>query len=96
MDNELTAIPIQGFPKYKIDKNGNVYSFKRSVTKRLTPFANNCGELQVRLFKKEGKHKTFLLKKLVYETFKKETRAEIYFEDGNKSNCRLENLVLRI
>lgn len=86
-------VDIQGYEgKYQIDTLGNVYSLKNEMI--LKSRLNKRGYARVNLTTKDGKHKTYLVHRLVALAFIKnpENKPHINHIDGNKVNNIVENL----
>ena len=91
---------IEGYDKYEITKEGNVFSHKGRTPKLLKPqpaSQSKKGYLQVRLYDDSGElGKLQYVHRLVYETFvdKIPEGLEIDHMDGNPRNNSLQNLQL--
>jgi hypothetical protein len=91
-------ITIEGYNKYKITREGEVYSSMWGKPKALKPqkaSQSKKGYYQVRLFNKEYKRgKLQYIHRLVYETFvgKIPEGNEIDHVDGDTSNNSVDNL----
>lgn len=88
---------ITGFEDYKIDENGNIWSFKSGKTrynKLLKPLIDPNGYARTTLYNIKGQFK-FLVHRLVYMMygeFPLDTNLTINHEDGNKMNNNISNL----
>ena len=84
---------IPGYPNYIINEEGEVMSMKFNKIKILKPSNNGNGYLVICL-SKNGKQKTGLVHRLLYETFVGEIPPgfEIDHIDCNPSNNTLSNL----
>ncbi len=82
---------IKGFEDYLVTDTGKVYSLKRK--KYMNQHANNRGYLMVQLCK-NGKHKSFLVHRLVAQAFieNPENKAQIDHIDRNQDNNHVSNL----
>ena len=82
---------IKEFEEYTISKEGVVYSLKNN--KKLKPWINGKGYLQVRLYK-DGKGYDKRVHRLVAETYikNKENKEQVNHIDGNKLNNNVNNL----
>lgn len=80
-------------PYYEITTFGRIWSVRRGEAKWLTPRLGSHGYLFVTLHSKSFK-KQFLIHRLVLFTFKgpSDFNEECRHLDGNKINCRLDNL----
>ena len=93
-------ITIEGYNKYKITREGEVYSSMWGKPKVLKPqkaSQSKKGYYQVRLFNKEYKRgKLQYIHRLVYETFKGgiSEGKQIDHIDGDTSNNSIDNLQL--
>ncbi len=103
MDVEIWRT-IEQAPSYEVSNFGNVRSWlnsgktkkKRVEPRILTRFAKKTGEITVNIFFDE-KQKSVQVKRLVYDTFHEGYRHPntiIIHKDGDKSNTRLDNLIL--
>lgn len=86
-----TAIPIQGFPKYRVDTFGNVYNSGGLILK---PIVSKKGYLRVSLSNDFVKHKKFLVHRLVAEAFipNPKNLPQVNHKDENKQNNSVKNL----
>lgn len=82
---------IKGFENYKIDRDGRIANFKtgRFLKIQKNKKGYNCVQLSG-----NGKLKSFLIHRLVYELFKGEIAEdlEINHIDGDKNNNSIDNL----
>lgn len=87
--------PIEGFEDYYISRDGCVFRRTRKGDLRLITVSveKKCGFSRVNMESRDGKWGTYLLHRLVYSTFKRKTKRDIVFIDGNKQNCNLDNLI---
>ena len=97
---------IPGFEaciEYHISRKGEVKSSKGKVEKILKSKVSTRGHLKVNLTQRlsRGKHKTVAVHTLVALAFlgspptptgRKSDSSEIYFIDGDRTNCKVENL----
>lgn len=86
---------LPDFPNYLISNHGGVYNMDRGTTRR--PFRNQRGMPSVTLYK-NGDAYTLALSSLVAKAFvpKIEDRFDTAISlDGNRANCRADNLVWR-
>ena len=85
------AVPIDGFPEYRVDRSGNVYNSKQQILK---PDVSSKGYLRVSLSNATIKHKRFLVHRLVAQAFipNPEKLAQVNHIDGDKANNNAENL----
>ena len=76
---------------YKASNFGKIKSIKKGIL--LKPFTNTRGYLQVDLYKC-GKHKHFLVHRIIAETFleNKNNLEEVNHKDENKLNNNINNL----
>ena len=86
-------VEIPDFPKYFVDMLGNVYSEKWGYMKKLKPAKNKDGYFQVGL-RKNGKHHTQTIHRLVVKTFlhNSENKKEVDHINGDIQDNRLYNL----
>jgi hypothetical protein len=84
---------IEGFPKYKISNLGRVAKGDREL--KIMKTADKFKESYVVLHKDKKRHKKHIAR-LVYETFSekkmKYETCRVLFSDGDKDNCRIDNL----
>ena len=85
------AVPIAGFPNYRVDRFGNVYNAKKRIIK---PYPTNKGYLRVSLNNQHEKHKKVLLHRVVATAFvpNKDNLPQVNHIDENKTNNRADNL----
>ena len=86
-------VSIPGYEdKYKIDEQGNVYSYKRGKPKKLKPDTSGDGYARFTLCK-DGKTKKYFGHRLMMLAYGVEQTAPVInHKDGNKLNNRLDNL----
>ena len=84
---------IEGYNDYYVTDEGDVYSYKYTVRRKLKPRANTRGYLYVNLCKK-GKYKSKSLHRLVAEAFlnNENELPQVNHIDGNKLNNNITNL----
>lgn len=84
---------IKGFPKYKVDREGNIYSYKRNATARLKYKVDKDGYLRVNLYK-NGKGHSKLVHRLVAETFIKndDNKPQVDHINRDRKDNRVSNL----
>lgn len=84
---------IEDYPDYFVSDQGEVYSKKRSTTKKLKVFVINTGYLGVNL-KNASKRKLCLIHRLVAQAFvpNPENKPCVNHLDGNKQNNNANNL----
>lgn len=94
--------PVYGYEdSYLIDKLGNVYSIISKTNNNKpwlkSPWVDKKGCLVVGLYNGK-KNNTRKVSRLMAETFFNEHRCwiEIEYKDGNKLNCALDNLSLKV
>ena len=82
---------IQGYENYEVSNEGQVRNKKTG--KILKPAKNNCGYLQVILYK-DNKRKSFLIQRLVADVWipNPDNLPEVNHIDENKEDNRVENL----
>lgn len=82
---------LEEFPNYAISTYGRILNIQHD--RYLTGRPSSYGDLRVALYK-DGVGRYFLLHHLVAEVFLKGWRPgrKIIFEDGDKTNCRADNL----
>jgi hypothetical protein len=96
-----TKKPLEDYPGYLIDTEGNVYSTRPSPrgSKDGQPhklaLKSNKGLLRVRLTGSDGRPVMAYIARLVLETFRgaePNINSSPAYKDGNPSNCQLRNL----
>ena len=94
-------VMVMKIPKsdYWAGVDGNIYSVKSGVIKRLKPSDNGIGYLKIRLFTKEGMKSHYIHRLMASAWFENgdvdamgNFRNEINHLDGEKSNNKLCNL----
>lgn len=85
------GVPVNGFPEYTIDSNGNVFS--TISNKYLKPSRMKTGYLTVELFR-NGKSKRVLIHRLVADAFipNPYNYPQVNHKDENKENNHVDNL----
>lgn len=86
------ALPIEGYSRYTIDENGQVYSY---ISKRyLRPSPGNNGYMGVELVSDDGASKRLLLHRIVAEAFLPNPNGYpiINHKDENPRNNHVSNL----
>lgn len=85
------AIPVEGYEKYTVDKNGRIYSLISN--KYLKPNSNKQGYLSVELFNDKGS-KRLLIHRLVAKAFIPNplNLPQINHKDENPKNNSVDNL----
>jgi len=84
---------IQDYEDYKIDGNGNVYSYKKNVVKKMIPQKATAGYYYVTLCK-NGTRKNRFIHRLMAQAFieNPENKLEVNHKNGKKLDNRLCNL----
>lgn len=85
------AVPIAGYPTYRVDRFGNVYNSQKRIMK---PERGRNGYLRVSLNNDKTKHKRFLVHRLVAVAFipNPDNLPQVNHIDGNKANNSVSNL----
>jgi hypothetical protein len=86
-DDEMEE--IKGFTGYFINTDGEIFN---RHGRQLRATKNQDGCLKI-ILRKDNKNHYFTVHHLVYRQFKKEYTDELFFIDGNKENCSIDNLV---
>lgn len=86
--------PIEGFPGYRIGRDGSVWSQKKGPWKKLLTHKSNFGHIFVSLRNQHGECKSPFVHRLLLEAFVGPCPAgmECCHGDGNPSNNALSNL----
>lgn len=98
-----TIVGFEACIEYHVSRNGQVKSSKGKVERILKTKVSTRGHLRVNLTQRlsRGKHKTVAVHTLVALAFlgnpptptgRKSDSSEIYFIDGDKLNCKADNL----
>lgn len=83
-----TSRPVPGLELYRVDVNGNVFSYRKASVRRLKPGLGSNGYMTVSLY-----GKSYCVHKLMQMAFfSNELRLVINHKDGNKQNNHLDNL----
>jgi hypothetical protein len=80
---------LKGFDGYFINNKGEIFN---SRGWQLKPSKNQDGFLKIAL-RKDNKNCYSTVHHLVYKQFKGEYTGELFFVDGNKENCSIDNLI---
>lgn len=94
VDLKNEFVPIAEWPNFGVNKDAEVINFKTG-NRLVTRFREDCNR-RVFSFRADGKTRTLVLPTLVWRAFNGEIPDghHIGYKDGNKENCRLDNLVL--
>ena len=89
---------IKGFSRFYVNELGEVFAvkknkFKGEVLRPLSICRGANGYKKVNMQDDSGKFTSKLLHSLVYEAFKGDNYSVLAFLDGDKGNCRLDNLM---
>ena len=92
---------IKGFPDYRIDTSGRVWSFRnvrknangQPIPRKLRPVLGRKGQVRYKLINKKGRF-TRPIEKIMLETYVRPAKhGEVPFhKDGNPRNNKLKNL----
>jgi hypothetical protein len=85
------AVPIEGFPQYRVDRHGNVYNSKKTLLK---PYIEQNGYLRVSLSNETTKHKRFTIHRLVASAFvpNPDNFPQVNHINEDKKDNTVENL----
>lgn len=85
--------PISGYPNYHISNLGNVWSDASGKRKLVAKGKHRDGRLYAMLWR-NNKRKPFYVHRLMAEYWmvKVDGLTDVFFRNGDKSDCRLENL----
>ena len=91
MDN---YVDIKGFEGYKINRKGEIISYKRITPRKIKHHIKGNGYIEVTLSDKKGSYKQVGLHRLLAETFieKPEGASVVNHKNGDTTDFRLENL----
>lgn len=91
MDNYVT---IKGYEDYKINKQGEIISYKRVHPKKIKNHIKGNGYVEVTLSPRKGVYKQLGLHRLLAETFipKPDGANVVNHKNGDTTDYRLENL----
>ena len=78
---------------YYINKEAKVYRVKNNTILEVKVSNSVNNGLKINYYDSEGRQHTKQLHLLMYEAFKGANDSDIVFLDGNKKNCRIENLM---
>lgn len=87
-----------GYHDYFVNENAEIYRIVLTKTKKeiLRPVSISdatTGAKKFTVLKTDGKNGTLMLHNVVYETFRGKFEGELKFIDGNRKNCKLNNLI---
>lgn len=84
---------VEEFPEYEVSNKGVVRKWYLSYYRYPNPARVPNGSIKV-TFIEDGKMNARMLGKVVYETFMgaNTTDKDLVYIDGDKTNCKLENL----
>lgn len=87
-------VDIKGYEGYKINKLGQIISYKRKTPRLMTASIKGNGYLEVTLIKEKGVSKQIALHRLIAETFINNPNNYKYVNhiNGNICDNRIENL----
>lgn len=89
-------IEVNGFPDYKINRNGEIESYKRTNVVKLKPYIAGNGYYEVALTADVGKAKRVSLHRLIAEHFVPNPDPDnlkyVNHKDGNTLNNSIDNL----
>lgn len=86
---------VKGYENhYKVDTNGNVYSYKQSKRGKKLKVFINCGRYSAVNIHFQGKQKLCSVHRLIALTFipNPENKPYVNHKDGNKNNNKVSNL----
>jgi hypothetical protein len=95
MKREYTSnMPIEGFSKYHICKNGRLYSIHSGTWRLIKPVPKNTGYISNNLISDSGKRVNFYRHRLVAEVYlpKNDDTLVVCHKDNNPRNNRVSNL----
>lgn len=85
---------IKNYPDYFIDENGDIYSNKSGLLKKMKPWLDTKKNYLIIGLMQNGKRKRLLVHRLVALTFipNPNNLPEVNHKDKNKLNCNVDNL----
>ena len=92
-NNDLVYLNIKDCEDYFINKQGQIFKKKKKGLVEVKQYKADYNFVKVNIRTVKGKQTTKLVHVLVYETYKGKKYSNIHFIDGDKNNCRLDNLV---
>ena len=87
-------VPITEWPDFGVNRNAEIINFTTG-NRIVTRFREDRGH-RVVSFRADGQTRTLLVPRLVWQAFRGDIPKDhhIGYKDGDKENCRLDNLVL--
>ena len=94
VDLKEEFVPIMEWPDFGVSRNAEVINF--TTNHRITTRFREDRDRRVVSFRADGQTRTLLLPRLVWQAFRGDIPKDHHlgYKDGNKENCRLDNLVL--
>lgn len=90
----ISNMPIEGFSKYHICKNGRLYSIHSGTWRLIKPVAKSTGYISNNLISDSGKRANFYRHRLVAEVYLPNDNhiLVVCHKDNNPLNNRVSNL----
>lgn len=87
-------VPIMEWPDFGVNKDAEIVNF--TTGNRMATRFREDRDHRVVSFRADGQTRTLLLPRLVWQAFRGDIPKDHHlgYKDGNKENCRLDNLVL--
>lgn len=88
-------MPIEGFSKYHICRNGRLYSIHSGTWRLIKPVSKNTGYISNNLISDSGKRVNFYRHRLVAEVYLPKPKVSglvVCHKDSNPKNNRVTNL----
>ena len=87
--------PLSGFSRYMVNTEGKIFKIVSEGLREVASNMDRYGFLRVNLQQDAPNtgQTTKRVPMLVYESFKGKPNGELVFLDGDRENCRLDNLV---